>query len=269
MQLAGVLQRRTGRTARSGRSAGRARRRRESSASACRRRRTYTSLEVSPLRSSWSSGSTARVSSGAKPYSSKVRPDAGRGRTARSCAAAGSHSGKPEMGVGLLIDRLPASVRRPRPGALTSCRRYGLVARSRPMVVAGPWPGSTTVSSASGRILSRRLASIARHAAARQVGAPDRAGEEHVAGEADLRPPPTSCPRPGSRNSTDPPVWPGAWSTVISRPARVSVGAVGQLGDVVRLGVRQPAAEQLGQVHATGPWPGRRASPGRPGARTR
>src|SRR5690606_33053324 len=38
--------------------------------------------------------------------------------------------------------------------------RYGLVARSRPIVVCGPWPGRTTVSSGSGRHLVARLRRI-------------------------------------------------------------------------------------------------------------
>ena len=105
------------------------------------------------------------------------------------------------------------------------------------MVVAGPWPGSTTVSSASGRILSRRLVSIAGMLAARQVGAADRAGEEHVTGEAQLLRLPAATPAPGSRNSTDPPVWPGRVVDGDLQAGERQRRAVGQLGHVVRLGV--------------------------------
>src|SRR5207247_7839060 len=41
------------------------------------------------------------------------------------------------------IPRRGASTFAPRPAV--TCRRYGLVARSWPMVVWGPWPDSTTV----------------------------------------------------------------------------------------------------------------------------
>ena len=81
---------------------------------------------------------------------------------------------------------------RPRVGALdgsaspASSSRYGLVARSRPMLVCSPWPGSTTMSSAQRQHL---LAQAAQHrgvVAAGQVGPADRAGEEQVAGEHQL-----------------------------------------------------------------------------------
>ena len=52
-------------------------------------------------------------------------------------------------------------------------------------------------------------------------------------------------PAPGSRNSTDPPVWPGRVVDGDLQPGDRDRAAVGQLGDVVRLGVRQPAAEEL------------------------
>ena len=86
------------------------------------------------------------------------------------------------------------------------------------------------------------------HAAARQVGAADRAGEEHVTGEAEL------FGLPGRA---------GAGQPEQHRPAGMARGVVdgdlqagqrqrrpvGQLRDVVGLGVRQPAAEQRGEVH--------------------
>ena len=74
----------------------------------------------------------------------------------------------------------PAPSRRP---AAAASARYGLVARSRPIVVAGPWPGSTTVSSSSGRTTSASSTQHLVPRAAGQVDATDRAGEQDVAGE--------------------------------------------------------------------------------------
>src|SRR5690606_23233900 len=44
-------------------------------------------------------------------------------------------------------------------GGVRPCRK-GLLARSRPIVVSGPWPGSTTVSSGSVRHTEARLRRI-------------------------------------------------------------------------------------------------------------
>ena len=58
-----------------------------------------------------------------------------------------------------------------------------MISLSRPIVVSGPWPGRTTVSSG---LDSATLASdswISRERPTRQVGATDRAGEQQIAGE--------------------------------------------------------------------------------------
>ena len=58
-----------------------------------------------------------------------------------------------------------------------------MLARSRPMVVAGPWPGSTSMSSGSGRTTVSQRAAHGGGVAAGQVVAADAAGEEHVAAQ--------------------------------------------------------------------------------------
>ncbi|GLZ06891.1 hypothetical protein Acsp03_43570 [Actinomadura sp. NBRC 104412] len=52
-------------------------------------------------------------------------------------------------------------------------------------------------------------------------------------------------PAGGSRNVTDPGVWPGAWSTVNDSPRQVQDGAVRQFLHVVGLAQLQPAEELL------------------------
>ena len=69
------------------------------------------------------------------------------------------------------------------PAVHASCARNGLVARSRPIVVLPMWPGYTTVSPGSASTSMREAAHQRRRVAAGQVGAADRAGEQHVAGE--------------------------------------------------------------------------------------
>ena len=101
---------------------------------------------------------------------------------ARRRAAAGSSSGNPLSGVGLLMRQSPR-VTWPASSRSTRSSRNGLVARSRPMEVCSPWPGSTTMSSGSGSTLVAQAAQHGRVVAAGQVGAADRAGEQQVAGE--------------------------------------------------------------------------------------
>ena len=197
------------------------------------------------MRSSWSSGSTARVSSGAKPYSSKVR-GCGRARTARSSAAAAATPGN-RRSAGLAHGSPRSGGPRP---------RVGRGPASRPSA----WPprAGTGCSRARGRWWSPGRGRAARRCRRPAAGS-CRAGWRSIAG---MLPPGRSVrpiepakstsperqissapapPAPGSRNSTDPRVWPGAWSTVISSPASVDRAAVGQLGHVVRLGVgRRP-----------------------------
>ena len=83
----------------------------------------------------------------------------------------GVYSGKPDSGLGRLT--LPLLISRPQSGRramgrlqsgrrLRSARscRYGLPARSRAMVVCGPWPGSTPTVSDNGSTFVRRLFSM-------------------------------------------------------------------------------------------------------------
>ena len=93
----------------------------------------------------------------------------------------------------------PASVPRP------PRRRYGLVARSRPIVVGRPVAGQHhgLVVQRQDDVPQRPQHRVPRPAG--QVHAADGAGEQHVAGEQ------ARAPRPGrAENITDPWVWPGA-----------------------------------------------------------
>src|SRR4051794_32184147 len=103
----------------------------------------------------------------------------------------------------------------PRPfGAEAASARYGLVARSRPIVVAGPCPGRTTVSSSSGRTTSRSEVSIASQ---------DPPGRSTRPTEPANSTSPASSPGDSSRsteNITEPWVCPGACRTVSRTPAR-------------------------------------------------
>ncbi len=78
------------------------------------------------------------------------------------------------------------------------------------------------MSSASGSTLSRRLDSIRGMLppgrSVRPIEPANSTSPERQICSASQRE-----PAPGNRNSTDPPVWPGAWSTVISNPASDSV----------------------------------------------
>jgi len=102
------------------------------------------------------------------------------------------------------------------PAVGATSARNGLVARSRPIVVVGPCPGSTTVSSASGSTLVRSERSIAWWSPpGRSVRPMEPANstspDTHSGG---------SSPAAASRNITEPSVCPGAWSTAKDRPAR-------------------------------------------------
>ena len=74
--------------------------------------------------------------------------------------------------------------------------RNGLVRRSRPMVVSGPWPGWTTASSPNANSTVRIDSDERGVIAARQVGAADRSGEERVADEQVL-----AAPRPSFQSA--------------------------------------------------------------------
>src|SRR5450631_2975021 len=94
--------------------------------------------------------------------------------------------------------------------------RYGLVARSRSIVVAGPCPGRTSTSSASGRTTSRRLRFIAAPSPpARSVRPMEPANR--TSPDSTVDPAPTSAATPsgtsGRAKTTEPSVWPGACST--------------------------------------------------------
>ena len=81
----------------------------------------------------------------------------------------------------------------------------GLLRRSAPKVDIGPWPGTNCMSSPSGHscVVIERIS--VRMVAAREVGAADRALEQHVAdeGHAEVR----------LAKITWPGVWPGQWRT--------------------------------------------------------
>ena len=89
------------------------------------------------------------------------------------------------------------------------------MARSRPTVVVGPWPGSTTISSGRGRNREASEASIS------VVDPPGRSVRPIE--PANTRSPASSCPGwpPSSaeRKVTCPGVWPGVWSTTRRTPA--------------------------------------------------
>ncbi len=99
---------------------------------------------------------------------------------------------RPDHGAdrSLIVAAAPVAARRSvAPGAARcwSSSRNGFMRRSRPTVVTSPWPGSTCMSSAIGRIFAAIDAISVLERSARQVGAADRAGEEVVAGEQDGR----------------------------------------------------------------------------------
>ena len=85
------------------------------------------------------------------------------------------------------------------------CCRNGLVLRSAPMVVAGPWPGMTSVSSGKSQQTGLDGFDDLVEVAAGQVGAPDAAGEERVAGDDHLE--------RREVEAEEPWVWPGVWRT--------------------------------------------------------
>ncbi len=116
--------------------------------------------------------------------------------------------------------------------------RNGFVARSAPMVVCGPCPGSTCVSSGSGQAHPGQAVQDGRVVTAGQVGAADRAREQQITGEQHLL-------AGLARNVTEPGVCPGAWSTTSSTPGQPQRHPVGQLDHVVGLGERQPTEQLL------------------------
>ena len=206
------------------------------------------------------SGSRSRRSRAAR------RPRAGcRARAARRCAGSGSHSGKPDSGAMRGHRRYSPRVGGRQPAGPA---RYGLVARSRPIVVCGPCPGSTTTSSRSGRHLAgQAVASSWR--CRRRAGrcgrcepANSRSPESITSGtrpRSVVRQPERDRPRrvPGRVVDRD-----------LAARRCASDLAVGQRPHVVGLGPLQPAAEHRLRLGARARPAGRRASARRPGGCT-
>ena len=94
------------------------------------------------------------------------------------------------------------------------------MARSRPMVVCSPWPGSTTMSSASGSTLVARLCSIVGWSppgrSVRPIEPANSRSPENITSET------SSTSGYGERKVTEPSVWPGVWSTANLMPASSS-----------------------------------------------
>ncbi len=92
------------------------------------------------------------------------------------------------------------------------------MARSRPIEVCSPCPGRTTTSSGRVSTLSRRVRSIVGWSppgrSVRPIEPAKSRSPENITCE--------TASSYGVRNATDPPVWPGVWSTVTSRPASSS-----------------------------------------------
>ena len=133
----------------------------------------------------------------------------------------------------------------PRPGGAgrrpaAASARYGLVARSRPIVVAGPWPGSTTVSSSSGRTTSRSERSIASHEPPGRSTRPTEPANSTSPASS-----PGASPR-STENITEPCVWPGRVPHGQLDPGQRQHLAVVQPPDVGRVGQPHPA-DQRGQ----------------------
>ena len=181
----------------------------------------------------------------ARTRTARTWSGAGRARAARSSAGAATIPGT-------------RSARCARLTRHHAPQRAGTAAH-RPREDRGSWrvPGrwwspdhgraAPTMASSSGRILSRRLASMARiEPPGRSVRpiepAKSTSPDRHSSSASNL------VPAPDRRNSTEPGVCPGAWSTVMVDAGHGDGAGVGQLGHVVRLGVGQPAAEQLGQL---------------------
>ena len=128
-----------------------------------------------------------------------------------------------------------------------------------------PCPGSTTVSSAIGRITDASEACICSQLppgrSVRPIEPANSTSPDSSSGG--VASPSSSCP--GSRKTTEPAVWPGAKSMPMRRPASSS----GVAGSSRRTssGARplEPAAEQLRPCRPTGTSPGRRAGRGRRG----
>ena len=138
-------------------------------------------MSISPPLARRSSGSTARVSMLAKPCSSKVREI--EAITSRSTArAAGSSSGKPLSGVGRLMGQSPRVTWPGRAvvGEVEQERVGGALAADRGLLAV---PGQHHDVVGQGEHLGAQGLEHRGVVAAGQVGAPDRAGEEQVAGE--------------------------------------------------------------------------------------
>ena len=131
---------------------------------------------------------------------------------------------------------------RPRAGRSNPCRN-GFDARSCPIVVVGPCPGSTYGAVVAGEQLVAQAAHHLLRVAARQVRAPDRPREQRVAGEDHLGA--LVCggaehdrPRRVARGVVD----------AQGEPGEVDRGAVVEGPDLARLAHLQPAAEERERV---------------------
>ena len=149
-----------------------------------------------------------------------------------------SGAGRPALGV---------------PGLVQGRRvRNGLPARSAPIVLDGPCPASTTAS--SGRLSIRswiESSSWATEPPGRSVRPMEPANRVSPVSRISGR-----SPSPANRNTTEPPVWPGRWSTVNGRPARSglnrsdSASTVGDAGPPI--GMPASAARSSGDNAASG-----------------
>ena len=160
------------------------------------------------MRSSWSSGSTARVSMPGEPVQLE---------------------GAPQDVEDVLLDEArvgqPLGKSGQRGGSRHGARSFqtsqpfknGLCASSVAIVVVGPCPGTTTVVGGRAGRPPRAGSLHRRLVASRQVGATDRAGEQDVSGERER------CVPPSTRYSVEPSVCPGACRATIRRPPSSSV----------------------------------------------
>ena len=116
------------------------------------------------------------------------RPRRAAGRAVLDPRPSASQTALPEGGLTILP---PFREGRPhqRPGRAVASTRSptnGLPARSRANVLTGPWPGMK-VASPKGQSFSHHRAHQLAHVAAGQVGAADRALEQHVADDREAR----------------------------------------------------------------------------------
>ncbi len=128
------------------------------------------------------------------------------------------------------------------------------MARSRRIVVAGPWPVRTSVESGQGQDDVAQGALHRGVVAAGEVGAPDRAGEQHVAGD-DRPVEPLAGGQPVGddveREHRRPLGVPGGVEHLEGQPRQLEALTVDDLDDPLRLAPRGPLPE-LGLEHRQG-----------------